>query len=108
LISSFSRTSVAVARDKHDAWPRSFLFDRCPADWRALGKELRLTGFGANQRHLDEAQVRALKDAGYRLTVYTVNDVARARTLFDWGVDAIFTDAPGVMVPLFDGAREKP
>jgi glycerophosphoryl diester phosphodiesterase len=102
LISSFARTCVAVARDEQPQWPRSFLFDRRPEGWRDLGKELRLTGFGANQRHLDETQVKELKDAGFRLTAYTVNDVERARTLFAWGVDAIFSDAPAVMVPLFE------
>jgi len=30
--------------------------------------------------------------AGYGLAVWTVNDVALAKRLFAWGVDAIFTD----------------
>ncbi len=35
---------------------------------------------------------RAIKDAGYWLFCYTVNDPARARELLDWGVDAFCTD----------------
>jgi len=108
LISSFSRISVAVARDEAPAWPRSYLFDRRPADWREIGTELRVTGFGANQKHLDEAQVREIKDAGYTLTAYTVNDVERARTLFAWGVDGVFSDDPAVMVPVFEKIGAKP
>jgi len=101
LISSFSRVAVAIARDEKDEWPRSFLFDRRPMDWREVGADLRLTGFGANHEHLDAEQVAEIKDAGYRLTAYTVNSVDRAQTLFGWGVDAIFTDTPGTMVPVF-------
>jgi glycerophosphoryl diester phosphodiesterase len=108
LVSSFSRISVAVARDEAPQWPRSFLFDRRPEDWRALGTELKVAGFGANQAHLDAVQVRDIKDAGYKLTAYTVNDLERARTLFDWGVDAVFSDTPGTMVPVFEKSAAEP
>ena len=33
---------------------------------------------------------------------YTVNEPARAETLFSWGVDAIFTDIPGEMLKSVD------
>jgi glycerophosphoryl diester phosphodiesterase len=101
LVSSFSRTAVAVARDEKAEWPRSMLFDRRPADWREVGKELQVIAFGANQQHLDAAQVEEIKQAGYLLTAYTVNSIERAQTLFAWGVDAVFTDTPGTMVPVF-------
>jgi glycerophosphoryl diester phosphodiesterase len=101
LISSFSRTAVAVARDEKPDWPRSMLFDRRPADWRTLGTELKVVAFGANHQHLDASQVDEIKQAGYLLGAYTVNTIERAQTLFGWGVDAIFTDTPGTMVPVF-------
>ena len=47
LISSFSRTSVAVAKDVAPDQARSFLFDRRPEDWREIGESLGLFGFGA-------------------------------------------------------------
>ena len=31
-------------------------------------------------------------DAGYRIMLYTVNDIDRARMLLDAGVDGVFTD----------------
>ncbi len=98
LISSFSRASVAVAKDSGAPWPRSFLFDRRPEDWREIGETLALFGFGANHTHLDERQVAEIKDAGYRLSAYTVNAPERASLLFNWGVDAIFTDDPAMML----------
>ena len=40
------------------------------------------------------AEVRA---ASYPLLVYTVNDTARARQLFSWGVTSVFSDAPDII-----------
>jgi glycerophosphoryl diester phosphodiesterase len=60
-----------------------------------------VVAFGANHQHLDAPQVDEIKQAGYLLSVYTVNTIERAQTLFSWGVDAIFTDTPGTMIPVF-------
>lgn len=38
--------------------------------------------------------------AGLGVQVWTVNDEAQARRLLDWGVDALITDRPDLMVPL--------
>jgi len=42
---------------------------------------------------LSAKQAEAIRGAGYRLLVYTVNRPAEAARLFDWGVDGLFTDA---------------
>lgn len=38
--------------------------------------------------------------AGLGVQVWTVNDEAQARRLLDWGVNALITDRPDLMVPL--------
>lgn len=38
--------------------------------------------------------------AGLAVQVWTVNDVEQARRLLDWGVDALITDRPDIMLPL--------
>lgn len=38
--------------------------------------------------------------AGLGVQVWTVNDTADARRLLEWGVDALITDRPDLMVPL--------
>jgi glycerophosphoryl diester phosphodiesterase len=43
---------------------------------------------------LDAAYAREIKDAGLKLYVYTVNDVALARRMVEIGVDGITTDRP--------------
>nr|WP_255542416.1 glycerophosphodiester phosphodiesterase family protein [Azospirillum sp. INR13] len=55
---------------------------------------------GAATLNVDQKRQTADSVAEYRATgrpvlSYTVNDADRARTLFGWGVSAVFTDAPG-------------
>ena len=35
-----------------------------------------------------------MRDAGFEVNVWTVNDVEQARELASWGVTGIFTDHP--------------
>jgi glycerophosphoryl diester phosphodiesterase len=101
LISSFSRLSVAAAKEVQPGWPRDLLFDRLTDDWKEVGVKLEVISFGANHKHLDAAQIAAMQEAGFGVMAYTVNDVERAKILKSWGVDAIFTDIPADMVRAF-------
>ena len=42
-----------------------------------------------------------MRDAGYWLACWTVNDPEIARVLFDWGVDAVITDRLDLIGPDF-------
>ncbi|HET6521360.1 MAG TPA: glycerophosphodiester phosphodiesterase family protein, partial [Geminicoccaceae bacterium] len=97
LVSSFSVEALAAAHDAAPDLPRGLLFGRPPAGWRALADELRCATLNAGHRHLNQRRVGQLKAADLPLLAYTVNDAARARDLFGWGVDAVFTDVPEVM-----------
>lgn len=101
LISSFSRIAMATAKEVQPGWPRDLLFDRVTEDWKAVGDKLELISFGANHQHLDAEQIAAMQRAGFGVMAYTVNDVARAKTLKSGGVDAIFTDIPADMLKAF-------
>jgi glycerophosphoryl diester phosphodiesterase len=45
--------------------------------------------------------------AGLGVQVWTVNDESDARRLLDWGVDALITDRPDVMLPLVRAATSR-
>lgn len=94
LFSSFSRAALMAAREEAPEIPRGFLLDVIPPDWEASLQQLGAVALHTNHKHLDaaQAQVRAIKQAGYGLMCYTVNDPARARALFARGVDAICSD----------------
>jgi hypothetical protein len=38
-----------------------------------------------------------MREAGYPVLSYTVNDRLRARTLFGWGVTSVFSDVPHML-----------
>lgn len=93
LLSSFSETALDAARHAAPYLPRALLFEEAlPDDWQSKLEHLECIGLNLNDKHLTRAQARRIKEAGYTLCVWTVNDAERARELLDWGCDAIITD----------------
>lgn len=94
LISSFSAVSLAAARQAAPQIPRGYLTLKFSRDWSARMSELGCTTFHVLDRRLTEARVRAVREAGYRVLAYTVNDPIRARALLSWGLESVITDYP--------------
>ena len=97
LVSSFLPSALAALRELAPQIPRGVLFRFIPRGWAELALRLGCTMIGADQRRLRPRQVAAIRGAGYRLAAFTVNDPARARLLFDWGVTSVFSDAPDII-----------
>jgi len=101
LLSSFEPEALEAAREAAPQLPRGFLTDRVSGDWRASMERYACVSLNCNQAHLTEARAREVREAGYWLLCYTVNDPDVARRLFGWGVDAIFTDRLDLIPPDF-------
>jgi glycerophosphoryl diester phosphodiesterase len=101
LLSSFSFEAMAAARDVAPGLPRGLLVDAIPADWHAQLDALGAVALHANQQNLSQALARQVRQAGFGLFCYTVNDPERARELLGWGVDAFCTDRIDVIGPGF-------
>jgi glycerophosphoryl diester phosphodiesterase len=99
LVSSFKPAALHAARAAAPDLPRGLLIDRVPEDWPAQLQALGCVGLHTNHWYLTRAQARAIKDAGYWLFCYTVNDPARAEEIFDWGVDGFCTDRIDLIPP---------
>ncbi|MCO8578130.1 glycerophosphodiester phosphodiesterase [Burkholderia multivorans] len=100
LLSSFSFEALREARETAPELPRGMLYETVPPDWHAqVVDALGCVSLHADHARLDETQVRAIKAAGLRILVYTVNDLARARELVRWGVDAVCTDRIDLIGP---------
>ena len=92
LLSSFSFEALMAAREAAPHLPRGFLTkDILPEDWRRLD-ELDATAVHTDHRTLRNESLERARSKGLRVLVYTVNDAARAESLFDSGVDSIVTD----------------
>jgi glycerophosphoryl diester phosphodiesterase len=92
LLSSFSVEAIEAARAAAPSIPRALLVDRVPGDWLQMLERLGCVSLHANHRTLDAALARRVKEAGYWLFCYTVNQPARAAEIISWGADAICTD----------------
>jgi len=101
LLSSFSMPALAAARDAAPDLPRACLFDQLPGNWAHVACELGAVAIHTNHKHLTPAAARAVKEAGFGLFCYTVNEPARAREILGWGVDGFCTDRIDLIAPTF-------
>lgn len=108
LLSSFSAAALEAAGAAAPVLPRGWLVEAIPADWRDALARLGCVSLHCDFRHLAIQQARAVKNAGYALLCYTVNDPAMAAELFGWGVDAVVTDRPDLVLPGPTAAARRP
>jgi glycerophosphoryl diester phosphodiesterase len=106
LVSSFQPSAVEAMRDLEPQVPRGILFRVVPRGWAALARHLGCAVIGADHRRLTRSRAGEIRAAGYQLAAYTVDDPARARLLFQWGVTSVFSDAPDII--LRSGAGDIP
>ncbi|HZH27820.1 MAG TPA: glycerophosphodiester phosphodiesterase [Azospirillaceae bacterium] len=94
LVSSFSVEALETARQLRGDWPRGYLVDGLPRDWRDIADRLDAATVNINHRKESPASVREIRATGRPVLAYTVNDPARAVELLDWGVAGVFSDRP--------------
>ena len=96
LVSSFNMDALRLCRDFSPEMPLGLLFKNWQDNWLGLARELSCFSVHLNAGSVTQARVRAIKEAGYGVCVYTVNRKGLAEKFFDWGVDAVFSDYPDV------------
>ena len=97
LVSSFVPVAVAAMQRLAPRVPRGLLFRLVPRGWAMLARRLEVAAIGAEHRRLRPHRIAEIRAAGYQLAAYTVNDPARARLLYAWGVTSVFSDAPDII-----------
>ena len=98
LISSFRSRALVAAKAAAPQLARGLLFRALPRNWRRRAAELGCVSIHLDHRRLSPAAVAEVNSSGYILLAYTVNDAARARMLFDWGVTSVFSDVPHIIL----------
>lgn len=101
LLSSFSFVALAEAQKVTPELPRGLLLSRWDERWQGWVKELECFSLHFHHRALTAKRVEAMKSAGYFVLAYTVNSPRRVKRLFEWGVDAVFTDCIDLIGPDF-------
>ncbi|WP_448192076.1 glycerophosphoryl diester phosphodiesterase [Azospirillum sp. sgz301742] len=95
LVSSFEPECLDVAKALAPEIPRGYLLWDPPADWATIADRVGAATLNVEHGRQSAGSIAAYRATGRPVLAYTVNDAARARTLFGWGVSAVFTDAPG-------------
>ncbi|MGH6931036.1 MAG: glycerophosphodiester phosphodiesterase [Dongiaceae bacterium] len=98
VLSSFSRQCLAVAQSAAPELPRGLLVWRQPADWAEEARALGCVNLHCAHQNLTQSWAAEIRGLGYCLIVYTLNDAARARELFTWGVQGVITDQPDLIL----------
>lgn len=104
VISSFAEAPLASARAAAPQVPRMLIVDSLPDDWRVLLDGLGCRHINVNHEALTRQLAQQVCAAGITLLCFTVNDPARAREIFSWGVEAVFSDVPERILPGPDDA----
>jgi glycerophosphoryl diester phosphodiesterase len=92
LFSSFSFEALMAAKQAAPEIARGWLIKEfTDADWKRL-EALDATSLHTSGRTIELPRIREIRDRGYRVMVYTVNDIADAERLLEAGVDGLFTD----------------
>jgi glycerophosphoryl diester phosphodiesterase len=94
LFSSFSLAALQRTRECAPECMLGLLLHEWVADWQIYCTILRCVSVHVNVDILTPEAARLIKDMDRALLCYTVNDPERAKQLFSWGVDAVFSDVP--------------
>jgi glycerophosphoryl diester phosphodiesterase len=94
IISSFNTVTLALSAAAAPEWEHALLLKTIPRDWRRRLDAVGSTSIHCNARWLSRERAGEVLAAGVPLRCYTVNCAPLARKLFEWGVNAVFTDAP--------------
>jgi glycerophosphoryl diester phosphodiesterase len=108
LISSFSQRALAAAQACAPWIARGMLFRAVPRNWRVLAERFGCAAIHADHRGLHPGLVAEIRESGYPLLAYTVNDPGRANTLFGWGVTSVFSDFPHILFAAAESATYPP
>ena len=97
MLSSSDEAALAAVQDEASSIARALIVKTVPADWLERIERLGCAALHAGERALDAATVAKVA-ARLPLGAYTVNQPERAAELIEWGIAAVFTDYPDVIL----------
>jgi glycerophosphoryl diester phosphodiesterase len=107
ILSSFDEAALAEAAGAAPMIPRALIVGSWTAPSLERARQLGCSALHVGERGLDAENVAQARK-GLPLRAYTVNTADRANTLFSWGVGAVFTDCPDVLLSAVGHKSERP
>ena len=99
LFSSFSISALHLLRKASSDCQIGLLLHEWHKDWKSICHSLNCVSIHVNEKIMTEKAAHEIKAMGKTLLCYTVNDPRRAKELYAWGVDAVFSDKPDTVSP---------
>jgi glycerophosphoryl diester phosphodiesterase len=94
LISSFRHEYLKIVKEKlPDVSTAALVEGKHPPELLEYLRGLGVNGYNLNKELVDRQTIKMLREAGFFVGVYTVNDVERAKELFGMGVNCVFSDS---------------
>lgn len=97
LVSSFDYQALRLCHQKRPDLPLGWLLDKWSDNWLEDAKAIDCFAINLSRQIATQKRIQQIKSAGYAVCVYTVNRRSEAFKLFDWGVNAVFSDYPDLL-----------
>ena len=98
VLSSFSPAAVQEAASGAPEVARALIVREIPNDWTTLVERAGASALHIADVHATETSVTTVLQSGLGVSVFTVNDKARAEELWSWGVWSVFSDSPAALL----------
>ncbi|OUR86315.1 glycerophosphoryl diester phosphodiesterase [Marinomonas sp. 42_23_T18] len=95
-ISSFNEAVLARVRSLDSDLRLGQLYEGIPANWSETLANIQAFSLNCDYSLLDKETALAIKEAGYYLFCYTVNELDLVTEHWAWGMDAVITDDPRI------------
>jgi glycerophosphoryl diester phosphodiesterase len=93
LLSSFRHEYLPLCKKIEPSIPTAALVEKeHPKNLVKYLKSLNVNAYHFNDKFVDKKTVDILRDAGFYINIYTVNNPKRRQQLFDMGINGVFTD----------------
>jgi len=93
LLSSFHHPYMPICKELLPDTPTAVLTEEAaPENLIDYLELLQADAYHPDEQYLNEEIVKRVREAGYFVNTYTVNDPLRQKELFSWGVNGVFTD----------------
>lgn len=97
LISSFNHTYIQRVKSINPNIVTAALVEKADSDPAGLLKRLGAQAYNPSAKAISASAIKPLRDQGFDVYIYTVNDEAAMKTLVAAGASGIFTDFPQVL-----------
>jgi len=105
LISSFNHSYIVRVKRANPAITTAALVERADPDPVALLKRFGAQAYNPRNGQISPAEIGKVRDAGFDVYIWTVNDEAAMKQLVAARASGLFTDFPQLLKPLVEGCR---